>query len=300
MIFGGAATKRARITRGLVLFCASAYLTTLFLPQLGHYLPGREPDRAHSEDPKSGSSVTSGVHAIPAPAKFRLSYPKQKRDGHSTENPGIAGSQRVIQSMVEELDDQLSLPFDINISLEKCGEADASYDPETHQVTLCEETIDTYYYLFSGRIKLSARLDEAVAGAISELFLHEVGHALIDAYQLPITGREEDAVDQLATLMLLNGRERMALDGARAFKLRANLEKGGPQFLWDEHSLDWQRYYDTLCLIYGHDPKQYSYMVTNKTLPAERAGKCSDDYERVKNAWQRLLAPHAKQSLKLG
>jgi hypothetical protein len=299
MILNGAATKGARVNKGLALFWAIAYLTTLLLPRLDHY-PGRQTERTRSEDTNSARSVTPSVHAIPAPAKFRLHYPKPKRDGHSTETPGIAGSQQIIQRMVEELDDQLSLPFDINISLEKCGEPDASYDPDTHQVTICEETINIYYYLFSGRIKNSARLDEAVAGAITELFLHEVGHALIDAYKLPVTGREEDAVDQLATLILLNGRERMALDSAQGFKLRANLDKGGPQFLWDEHSLDSQRYYDTLCLIYGHNSREYSYMVTNKTLPAERAGKCTDDYERIKNAWQSLLAPHAKQSLKFG
>src|SRR6185295_2240523 len=35
------------------------------------------------------------------------------------------------------------------------------------------------------------------------VFYHELGHALIDIYDLPVTGREEDAVDQLATVMLL-------------------------------------------------------------------------------------------------
>ena len=26
---------------------------------------------------------------------------------------------------------------------------------------------------------------------------------------------------------------------------------------WDEHSLDEQRFYDTICLIYGHAPDKY-------------------------------------------
>lgn len=34
--------------------------------------------------------------------------------------------------------------------------------------------------------------------------LHEVGHALIASYDLPITGSEEDAADQFAAWWLIN------------------------------------------------------------------------------------------------
>ena len=36
-------------------------------------------------------------------------------------------------------------------------------------------------------------------GVTVSTFFHELGHALIDAWDLPITGREEDAADQLPT-----------------------------------------------------------------------------------------------------
>jgi Zn-dependent peptidase ImmA (M78 family) len=42
-----------------------------------------------------------------------------------------------------------------------------------------------------------------VIGPVSLVFLHELGHALLDVLQIPILGREEDASDQLATYMLL-------------------------------------------------------------------------------------------------
>jgi len=40
----------------------------------------------------------------------------------------------------------------------------------------------------------------------------------------------------------------MALNGAVSFKLYADLDKGQKKIFWDEHSLDEQRFYDTLCL----------------------------------------------------
>ena len=69
---------------------------------------------------------------------------------------------------------------------------------------------------------------------------------------------EEDAVDQLSTLVLIeateNG-EQMALDGALTFKLYADADKS-EKIYWDEHSLDEQRYFDTICLVYGHDEEK--------------------------------------------
>ena len=89
--------------------------------------------------------------------------------------------------------------------------------------------------------------------------------------------------------------EQMALDGALSFKLYAGLEKG-EKIYWDEHSLDEQRFFDTICLVYGHDEDKFAYLVNNGTLPEERSALCSEDYDRVSRAWRQLLAPYLKQS----
>jgi hypothetical protein len=77
------------------------------------------------------------------------------------------------------------------------------------------------------------------------------------------------------------------------------MERHESKFFWDEHSTFAQRYYDTICLIYGHDPDKYEYLVTSKQLPEERAAKCGAEYQRVKNAWSQLLEPYTKQSLNI-
>ena len=89
--------------------------------------------------------------------------------------------------------------------------------------------------------------------------------------------------------------ERMALDGALSFKLYVDAVIG-PKVYWDEHSLDEQRFFDTICLVYGHDVKKYDYLVKNGTLPEERAAGCTEDYVRVNRSWRQLLAPYLKMS----
>ena len=86
---------------------------------------------------------------------------------------------------------------------------------------------------------------------------------------------------------------RWRLTGALSFKLYADFSTG-KQIYWDEHSLDEQRFFDTICLVYGHDDEKYAYLVTNGTLPDERAAFCREDYEKVSRAWRQLLAPYLK------
>ena len=201
------------------------------------------------------------------------------------------------QHLIAELNQRLILPFDIDVLLQDCEQPDAYYDPEKHQIFICYQLVDEYYVLFAKKIKDKTKLDDAVTAATAATFFHELGHGLVDAWKVPITGREEDAVDQLSTLVLIEATEdgeQMALDGALAFKLYADLASGEKKIYWDEHSLDEQRFFDTICLVYGHDDEKFAYLVDNGTLPEERASLCSQDYNRVKGAWQQLLGPYLK------
>jgi hypothetical protein len=208
-----------------------------------------------------------------------------------------ADNEHAIESIVEELNTQFSLPYDIYICFKDCQSPDAYYDDETSQVVLCYQLIDDYYDLFSRKVRNKAKLNEAVKGAMAATFLHELGHALMDALHLPTTGKEEDAADQLSTLILVNnieGGEEMALDAARSFKLYADQERGEEKLYWDEHSLDEQRFYDTVCMVYGYNPDKYDYLVMNGTLPRMRANRCPEDYDKIRSSWKKLLGPYLK------
>jgi hypothetical protein len=209
----------------------------------------------------------------------------------------VGSNPQVLAQVIANLNDKIALPWDITISFQDCDEPDAHYDPETRSLQICYQLIDEYYDLFALKIKDKAKLDEAVRGAMASTFFHELGHGLVDAWKLPVTGKEEDAVDQLSTLVLINNTnygEQMALSGAISFQLYADLDKGEAKIYWDEHSLDEQRFYDTICLIYGHAPDKYSYLVKDGTLPEERAELCREDYPKVARAWRQLLIPFLK------
>jgi hypothetical protein len=247
--------------------------------------------------PAPAKAATAQAHA-PDAGDFKLHYAPRKGPGRGgSAGHGVGVNPEALERVFAGLNEKVALPFDINVSLEDCPEPSAYYDPVQRQVTICHQRIDEYYELFSLKVKDRERLEEAVRGATATTLFHELGHALVDAWRIPITGREEDAVDQLSTLVLL-GRseegERMALDGAVSFILYASLNEGEPKVYWDEHSLDEQRFYDTVCLIYGRDPEKYEYLIHDGTLPRERAEFCGEEYERISGAWQTLLAPILK------
>ena len=228
---------------------------------------------------------------------FKLCYESQAAFRTRKVERRIEINRRAIECIVDSLNERIALPFDIVIAFRECDRPDVFYTDNIHQITLCYDLIDDYYDLFSVKIKGEAKLDEAVSGAMACLFLHEVGHALIDAWDLPITGKEEDAADQLSTLILIEeteAGEQMALDGALSFKLYADFADGLEKSYWDEHSLDEQRFYGILCMLYGHDPEAYAYLIKDGTLPPARAELCQEDYVRLKKSWQTLLAPFVK------
>jgi len=225
---------------------------------------------------------------------LKFSYGTRKNFRGSTANHTVLISEQAVYRIAGELKKQIAIPIEIQVVFEECGGPDSFYDEDSHEIVICYELIYAYFEVFSGTLKGTAR-DEATKGAVVSMFLHEVAHALIDRWDLSITGREEDVADQFSTLMLINNLpngEEMALAGARSFKVLADLEKDFEKDYSDPHSLDEQRYYNTICLVYGHRPERYEYLIRNGSLRVERAFECEEDYARLNKSWQTLLAPH--------
>jgi hypothetical protein len=221
--------------------------------------------------------------------------PRHRKPG--TENGRVGTNPQYWQDLVDDLNREISMPFDMTTNFLYCDEDDAFYDPDTRTISMCYQLIDHYYEMFGPTIKDPAKLDEAVRGATVSTFIHELGHALIDAWDLPITGREEDAADQLSNLVLLHTSERgeqMTLTAAIQFRLYAKESKGKKRKFYNEHSLDEQRFYDTICMIYGNKPEKYKYLVDDGTLPEERAEDCPDDFAKIAYSWHKLIAPYLK------
>lgn len=220
---------------------------------------------------------------------------------------------KLFEGIVADLNNEFALPFDVPIRFLECGTLPADetketglenawYDPEDHNISFCYELMAKTESLFKDDESKPEKLEEAVMGSTAHTFFHELGHGLVNIYKLPITGKEEDAVDQLSTFILVSGGdagEQAALDGAESFLRESSEDSDLDDVAFaDSHSLDKQRYFNIVCLIYGSNEKKYAELAKGKdpVLPENRAGGCQAEYEQISRSWSILLAPHMKKA----
>jgi hypothetical protein len=200
---------------------------------------------------------------------------------------------------VAELNDSFAFPQDIQVTFAECGEENAYYDPAAIEITMCYELIQRYVDILGEDAQSQEEIDLEVIHAGLFTFLHELGHALVDQYQLPVTGKEEDAVDSFAAILLIESGEEgedAAIAGVDQFSIDAEEEAEFEELAyWDEHSLSIQRFYDMACLVYGSDPDYYADWVEDEWLPQERAEQCPFEYEQESNSWNTLLQPFLQE-----
>jgi len=200
------------------------------------------------------------------------------------------------------------LPYDVPLHYSECGSTNAYYDPAKKEITICYELVDYLLTQFSIMDLLFDDDDDFLdpsRATISVLFFvgyHELGHALIDIYDLPVTGMEEDAVDQFSAVMMLDqGLSGIIIMNHAALWFSFESDKAGTENLpfWDEHSLSQQRMYNILCWMYGSDPIENSNVIELTSLPIERAVRCPSEYEQMVKGWETLLSPYVKNKLLL-
>lgn len=202
---------------------------------------------------------------------------------------------RFLDTIALRLNDSLKIPTDIRLATAHCAEPNASYDPETNRVALCYEL----FQVLSAKFENEVGGDFLVSGTLVFALMHELGHALIDVLELPIVGREEDAVDQLATILLLNQGatgDSLAFGAVGWLALNARASPLDELAFADDHGLDRQRVYNIICWIYGRDPQRYPQVVEEGWLPEHRRRGCTEEYQRLVRNWGRLLEPYAKGS----
>lgn len=198
-------------------------------------------------------------------------------------------------------------PRTLRLVLEGCdGESNAFYANAV--VTVCYEYLeDIWSAASSPRRPSTVSREDAVAGPVLDVYLHEAGHALFDLLKIPLLGREEDAADQVAAYYLLNlpkeFRLRFVFGAAYSYAselkvrrardlYRRRLEVGRHVTFSDEHGTPAQRLYNMLCLAYGSDKELFADVVSKGLLPTERSEICEDEYRQVNYAYRTLIAVH--------
>jgi hypothetical protein len=196
-----------------------------------------------------------------------------------------------LDTIAVRLNDSLRIPKDITLNTAHCAEPNATYEPETREVTLCYELFQSLSDQFSGEVGG----EYLVSGTVVFALMHELGHALIDVLELPTVGREEDAVDQLATILMLNQGptgDSLAFGAVGWFLTKSKSALLDDLAFADDHGLDQQRVYNMICWIYGRDPKRYPEVLAEHWLPELRAEGCQTEYQRLARNWARLLEPY--------
>lgn len=216
-------------------------------------------------------------------------------DPRHREIKAILESWRGFDEAAADIDSVFLVPRNLTIVFSNCGEVNAFYDPAQTAIFMCYDLVHD----LAANYENYGLSDSAHAAAVWQttffMFYHEMGHALIDILDLPVTGREEDAVDQLATVILLESGEEgrdAALLGASWFE-RMSQRTGGDIPFWDEHSLNSQRYFNIICWVYGSDTATHEPLLgPDWMLPPERAERCPTEYNRMRRAWESMLARH--------
>ena len=143
-------------------------------------------------------------------------------------------------------------------------------------------------------------MDFAMHDAAFTLY-HEIGHLLVGELALPVLGKEEDAADALAAILLLDdaGEDVEAyntlIDSADGWYFNAVESTGeGVDALsyYDDHSLDIQRAYALVCMMVGADPEGFGETADIYEMDAERQEACGYTYQQAYDSWNQLLAPH--------
>lgn len=212
---------------------------------------------------------------------------------------------------IKAIDGLFVLPNPIRYVMAECGRADAFYSRDNNEVVVCYEQLGLLLQrgeeLARARHLGDAYPQRYVIANLRYILLHETGHALIELLDIPATGRQEDAVDQLATMLMQHF---AALDESPA-TVSENLDMAANWLLAhstgeydlaayaDEHALGEQRFFNIQCLIYGSDPVRFAGIVASKGLTPERAKGCPAEAKRVFRAWLRLLLPHVAPGLRM-
>jgi hypothetical protein len=193
-------------------------------------------------------------------------------------------------------------PVDVAIHVHGNGENGSPfYDPSTKTVNLFYSFVDeTAGIIRQDQPKITdEEFGKQIAAVDAFILIHELGHMFVDVFEIPITGREEDAVDGMATIFFTDSVENgldYAFDAARFFKALQGVQ-GAPDVsqFQDEHGLSIVRAFDIVCSIAGHDETAMQQVGQLEILSPQRLQRCPREYQQKSRAWKILLKPHLRK-----
>ena len=207
-----------------------------------------------------------------------------------------------LAEIVAALNQTIKIPYDIKIATQTTGQG-SYYVSKDKTIYLDYQMMSIVPKLFDKfHANESAENRHHYINNVNRFLLyHELGHALIDAYHLPVLGQEEDGADALSAVISMTYLPKgfqVLVDSADFFLAFDKLAGTQASLYWDEHSLNKQRYYRLLCFAYGNDPKnveqkiKYYYGSGLNEFIKDRSDYCHDEFNTTYSAWMGLLKPY--------
>ena len=268
---------------GLNVRYAPANIEGLLVPgqSQSQEIPVPRPETDEPEQPRETAAPAGGMV---------VAY-QEVHDPYLAEWETWARERRMLEQFAEWTNEWLQLPAPVVLTFSECGHANAYYRAEYRQIDMCLEQLVDIQDRLARRVPEDRMDEEAIDGAAYFILSHELGHALVHTLHLPITGREEDAVDQLAAYIMMDGSEE-GRNAAMSWAMSLPSENDLTFYLADEHSLTPQRRFNVFCWMYGQDPVRNAYFVTTGMLPEDRARRCPREYAQLRESWEFLLSKH--------
>jgi hypothetical protein len=127
------------------------------------------------------------------------------------------------------------------------------------------------------------------------VILHELGHALIREFDLPVLGNEETMADAFATHYLTTHLPERALDVLRARVASLMLEAGAvPREEWSvsgEHDSDARRAFQIAALAVAADAERYRPVALEVGMSEGDVRRSTDYGSEIHRSWRRVLQP---------
>ena len=236
-----------------------------------------------------------------------------------------AMKRQVLEEYVKFLS-PLKLPKTIWVYVDECDGGDGAspyYSPDDRAMVMCYQFMkameDRAALITQAEAKnpklfpMKVSRDGFLAGVFAGVILHETGHALFDVLDAPIMGREEDAADEISTFVALQFKPQLADVVVAAYADVGETFDNPPTQAPDTKAADYpkdktdqcfadpfcafadvhgtwgQRFYNTLCLMYGSNPQHYAFLQTGGWLPKDR--DCKAEYALVYHAFAKTIYP---------
>lgn len=127
---------------------------------------------------------------------------------------------------------------------------------------------------------------------------HEMAHALIHEFDLPVLGQEEDAADSFASASVSARHEEAEAAARLAYvaelwfiEAERAEEDGGPDY-FGEHDLDVRRGFRVLCVANGADPGIADAALDYVDVPDGGFDACTVDRDLATESWDVLIGPN--------